>query len=575
MKRYLSIWLPDWPLDRLRRARLQGRKRNPGEGQAKGSKPFILTEAGAKGLIIVAASAEAKRMGITPGLSFTDARARVPNLIAEEHDPEADTRALRVLADWLVRYTPLVALDGGDGLMLEITGCDHLHGGEAQMADRLCSKLIEDGITARIGVASTPGAASALARGAGKAEDPWSILLDGETKSGLASLPIVTLRLAADTVTLLRRFGLTRIGQLYDIDRKALARRFASRDLAEAVCLRLDQALGLRAEPLDPLRPAPDYAARLQCPEPIETAEAIALGLERLSEDLSADLATLGQGARYFCLSAYRADGVVSRAEITAARPIRDLAHIRRLFAERLSRIDPGFGIDLLVLEARRTDAMAASAMALSGDLAASDMDDVAVAALADRITAKLGEGSVSIRIPQESYLPEAAETEVAFEGTWPECPERQPVFQASRPLRLFDPPERVEALAEVPDGPPVRFVWRRVPRRVARADGPERIAPEWWRYAAPPPSAPSPEGTDRKWLVPKMDPRADAGIIAKARARLEQDEESVAVKTLPRARDYYRVEDVDGRRYWLFRDGLYEDGRGNPPDWYVHGVFA
>ncbi|MEO0882530.1 MAG: DNA polymerase Y family protein, partial [Pseudomonadota bacterium] len=288
-----------------------------------------------------------------------------------------------------------------------------------------------------------------------------------------------------------------------------------------------------------------------------------------------AQVRKFGQAARCFCFSAYRADGTVSRAEITAARPIRDPAHIKRLFTERISRIDPGFGIDLLVLEAQRIDTMAVSALALSGDLAASDMDEVAVAALADRITAKLGEGSVTIRVPCESYLPELAEIEQVFEGIWPDPPAREPVYQTLRPLRLFAPPERVEVLAEVPDGPPVRFVWRRVTRRVARADGPERIAPEWWHHAGPTPAAPSPEGTHRKWLVPKMDPRADASLIAQARASLEGEEDSVPVKALPRARDYYRVEDADGRRYWLFRDGLYEDGRGSSPDWYIHGVFA
>ncbi|MEL7129051.1 MAG: DNA polymerase Y family protein [Pseudomonadota bacterium] len=573
MKRYLSIWLPEWPLDRLRRARLKGRKRTIGKELAKSSPPFVLTETGPKGLIVIAASQRAKERGITPGLSFTDARARVPALIAEEHDPEADTRALRQLADWLVRYSPLVALDGADGLMVEITGCAHLHGGEAEMAERLQTKLTEDGMTVHIGIASTPGAASALARGAGKA---WSILPDAETKSGLARLPIVTLRIGSDTATLLRRFGLTRIGQLYDIDRKALARRFASRDLAEAVCLRLDQALGTRIEPLDPLRPAPDYMARLQCPDPISTSEAIEAGLRRLADELCAELASLGQGARRVCLSAFHADGTVSRTEISAARPVRDPKHILRLFRERIARIDPGFGIDLLTLEAHRTGPMAASAMALSGDLAGQDTDEIAIAALADRITAKLGEGSVTLRVLQESYLPERAETERPFEGTWPEPTERAPSYEGPRPLRLFDPPERAEVLAEVPDGPPIRFVWRRVPRRIARADGLDRIAPEWWHHAGSPIVAPSPKGTDRRWLIPKMDPRADANIIAKARARMEEKElNGELVKSLPRARDYYRVEDVDGRQYWLFRDGLYEDGRGRPPEWYVHGVFA
>ncbi|MEO0883773.1 MAG: DNA polymerase Y family protein [Pseudomonadota bacterium] len=309
MKRYLSIWFPDWPLDRLRRARLQGRKRSTGKEQAKSARPFVLTETGAKGLIVIAANVCARHVGITPGLSFTDARARVPALIAEAHDPDADARALRALADWMVRYTPLVALDGADGVMLEITGCAHLHGGEASMANRLHAKLTKDGITARIGVASTPGAASALARGsaAGPGASTWRVLPESETKAGLADLPIATLRLASDIVILLRRFGLTRIGQLYGIDRKALVRRFASRNAVEAVCLRLDQALGVKVEPLDPIRPAPDHIARLPCAEPIETLEAIAFGLEKLSKDLSAELSDLGQAARCFCFSAYRA----------------------------------------------------------------------------------------------------------------------------------------------------------------------------------------------------------------------------------------------------------------------------
>ena len=568
MKRFLSIWLPDWPLDRLRRARLLPSGR---QSCAAPAEPFILTQAGAKGLVVVAANTRAKSLGVSAGLSFTDARARVPGLLAEPHDPTADAEALRWLAEWLVRYTPLVAVDGIDGLMLETTGCDHLHGGEALMAERLHRKLVRDGITNQIGLASTPGAASALARGSGQA---WRVLAEADTRSGLADLPVISLRLSSDAVTLLRRFGLTRIGQLYDIDRKALARRFASKAASDAVCLRLDQALGRRIEPLSPLRPAPAHQSRLPCPEPIATQAAVQEGLRRLSETLCRDLAEEGCGARQFTLHAFRADGTVSQANISVAQPVRDAKHIQRLFAERIDRIDPGFGIDLLLLEARRTGPMAETLSALSGDLAAQEMDIAAVSALADRISAKLGDGAVTIRAPAARHIPEEAETETVFEGGWPEIANTAPPVWGARPLRLFDPPEPAKVLAEVPEGPPAHFVWRRIARKVARADGPERIAPEWWTHAAPPPPAPSPDGTLQSWLAPKLDPRADADLIRQTQARLAKQDAPAVTGQLPRTRDYYRIEDSEGRRYWLYREGLYDDGRGGAPNWYVHGAY-
>ena len=267
--------------------------------------------------------------------------------------------------------------------------------------------------------------------------------------------------------------GLTRIGQLYGIDRKALARRFRSREAADAVLLRLDQALGLRHEPLDPLRLPPLQSARFNCPEPIFTGEAIEFALEKMSGQLCADLARLGQGARGFSLIAFRSDGTVSEVSITLARPARTPKHILRLFKEKIDRIDPGFGIDLLLLEAHRTGAMDISAVALSGDLAASDTDEVALAALADRITAKLTEGAVYVHRPAESHVPERAAKRETFTGQLPDAPARE-VVTGPRPIRIFETPERVKVLAEVPDGPPQRFIWRKVTRHVARADGPE-----------------------------------------------------------------------------------------------------
>ena len=556
------------------------------ETQANARQAFVLVESGTHGLRVVAANDKARREGVRAGIRFTDARARVPDILSEEIDREADARALRELANWLVRISPLVAVDGEDGLMLDTTGCAHLHGGEAGLMQAVSALLSRDGVAAQLGIAGTPGAAGAIARGA-----PGTILREGGESNGLADLSVGLLRISEKAETLLRRFGLTRIGQLYGIDRRALARRFQSRAEADLVVMRLDQALGLRNEPIRPLRAAPDYMARLACPEPLLSGDGIRAGLEEMSETLCADLKALGQGARSFCLSAYRCDGSVKRASIHLSRPSATPKHIRRLFAEEIDFIDPGFGIDLLILEAGRVGALNVSAPVFSGDFAGSDFDEQAVAALADRISARLGDGAVRVCEAFESYIPEHSESWVAFSGkiNMPEAERRS----GPRPVRLFSTPERLKVLAEVPDGPPQRFVWRKIARSVVRADGPERIAPEWWRHVGVPQPAPSPEGTDRKWLSPKLDPRADAGVIAKVRREAENvialpqavsqpsmaqsadAEEGQIMSRLPRARDYYRIEDEAGRRYWVFREGLYEDGRGGPPEWFIHGVFA
>lgn len=529
----------------------------------------MLVEAGAHGLLVAAANAAAEGFGISPRMRFTDAKANCPKLLHDDIDRGADAAALRALGDWMVRIAPLIAIDGTDGLMMETTGCAHLYGGEADMLAEVSRLLDRDHIPHQVAIAGTPGAAYALAR-----EDAGAILGTGDEATGLANLSTSALRISAEAQTLLRRFGLTRIGQLYDIDRKALARRFRSREAADAVLLRLDQALGVRNEPLTPLRAPPLHTARLNCPEPLQTGEAIRIGLEQLAGELCEELKRLGQGARVFVLRAFRSDGTTSHAEITLARPVSTPDHILRLFDERLARIDPGFGIDLLLLEALRAGAMETGAVALSGDLAASDTDAVALAALADRVTAKLGHGAVSALAPQESYLPERAEVRADFDGNFSAATERAAPARP-RPIRMIDPPETIRVLAEVPDGPPQHFVWRRVARRVTRADGPERIGPEWWRYAAPPAIAASPDGTDRKWLSPRLDPRADAQLIEKIRDELEQEDTAEPLRHLPRTRDYYRIEDTEGRRYWVFRKGLYDDGRGGPPEWYVHGLFA
>ena len=530
MKRYLSVWLADWPLDRLRRTRRQARPA-PAAKPAR-LKPFVLYDKSANGLTVVAANAPARAAGIETGLRLADAKATLPYILSEEIDRAADLKELTALAMWLVRFSPLAAFDGEDGLMLETTGCDHLFGSEAAMAAELSRRLAQAGYTHQIAVAGTPGAAHALARGTGLDEHPS--LPSGEERGGLAHLPMAALRLSPETLTLLRRFGLTRIGQLYDIDRQALTRRFRSREAAHAVCLRLDQALGRRAEPFAPLRPAPEYAERLPCPEPLTSPEGVRDGLRQLTEKLCASLSSSGLGAQGFAFRAFHCDGAMASVSVNAARPVHAPEHLLRLFREKLEGIDPGFGIDLLLLEAARTAPMETGSHPLSGDLAGSDFDSVAIAALSDRISARLGEGAVTLTARQARHPPHKAERQMAYMA---QVPDKAPQpLTGPRPVRMLARPEQVSVMAQVPDGPPLQFVWRRRLRRVVRADGPERIAPEWWTHL---PQAAEEPGN------------------------------------LPRTRDYYRIEDNEGRRYWVFREGLYDDGRGALPDWFMQGLFA
>lgn len=463
------------------------------------------------------------------GLTLSDAKARLPGLRAQPIEREADTVALKKLAAWCVRFSPITALWSDHAIMLEITGCAHLFGDERGMAEALSTRLNRYGYAHRIAIAGTPGAAHALAASA-SGQGPW--ICDPEAERDvLAALSVGALRLDEDACRLLRRFGLTRIGQLYGLDRAALARRFQSKTKAGQVVLRLDQALGLRNEPLTPLTPPPDYETRLPCPEPLASTEGVRCGLAQLTEHLCAELTEAGIGARAFAFHAFKAEGGVSTVMVQAARPVRAPEHVLRLFGERIDQIDPGFGLDLLVLEARRVGTMSVGPLALSADLSGKDRDDEALAALADRITARLGDGSVTVRKPLATHDPNRYEVHAAFEGEWPDQGVTSPVA-GPRPLRQFDRAEPVEVLAEVPDGPPLQFLWRKQLRRVTRADGPERISPEWWHFLPG-------EGADQ-----------------------------------PRAKDYYRVEDSEGRRYWIVREGLYGDGRGGAPRWAVAGLF-
>lgn len=472
-------------------------------------------------------------------MRLADARALLAGLVTARADTAADRRGLERLALWCNRFTPCCAVDvgGGDGgLLLDITGCAHLFGGEAALMDEVAARLSGLGIENRLGLADTPGAAWALARfrAAENGRQETRIAAPGGTHGALAGLPVEALRLAGEDAHLLRRLGLVTIGAVEGLPRASLARRFASRERGSAVLARLDRALGRQAEPIVPMVPPPACLERLALPEPLIDREGLDAVLARLMPGLTATLERDGLGARRLALWCYRVDGGVVRRAVATARAIRDGDHLLRLFQETLETVDPGFGIDLAALHAERVEPLAPTQLVLAGDKRRHGDVDL----LVDRLLAKLGDGAVCRLEPVARHRPEKAERAVApgrEPVPWseaPEAPERPQ--RPQRPFRLFDRPEPIDVMAEVPDGPPLLFTWRRVRRRVMRAAGPERIEPEWWAGAG---------GRDETM------------------------------------RDYYRVEDAEGRRYWLYRAGLYGNdggtGNGDSPRWYVHGLYG
>ncbi len=503
MQRVLSLFLPRWPIDRRRLA------------GARPDRPFILVANLAGRRIVTAANAAATNEGIAPGRNLADARALYPDLQLAEADFVGDAAALATLARWCNRFSPFASPCGTDGIALEITGCAHLFGDEAGLAAQAVERLGRQGIECRAAIADSLGAAWAVARFAGAAV---AVVPRGGARQKLADLPVAALRLDGEIAALLTRLGLRRIGDLYAMPRAALAKR-----CGESVALRLDEALGLAPEPLSPLQPAKLRWSRRSFAEPIGTAEDIAAATRELIASLCRRLAEEGVGARQLTLALYRVDGRIEEAAIGTAQPSRDTRHLWRLFEERLPALDPGLGVEDMVLTAALAEKLAPAQLGFHdrGKLGAS-RGAADLAALVDRLVNRLGAQAVARPVLHESHIPERAVRflpafdKAATAGAWhPEKP---------RPVRLLPRPEPVEVMALLPDEPPFQFRWRRLAHRVRRADGPERIEGEWWRERAAP-------------------------------------------------RDYYRVEDEEGRRFWLYRAGLYRPDV--TPRWFLHGLFG
>jgi protein ImuB len=520
-RRFLSLWLPRLATDRARRL-----------GHVDKAAPLVAVAKVDNEQRLVSVDAQAARLGLSVGLSLSDARARFPFLIAVEAEPEEEARLIERLCDWCSRFTPLAALDGPDGLMLDISGISHLFKGEAALIEDCLARLSAQGFTVAAGAAGNPRAAWALARFSRVKVAPEPLSEKAFAKL-FYDLPLAALGLDEKTVADMARAGLRRIGDIALRPRAPITARFGAVPMA-----RLDALKGLERSSIAPRFPPPDFCAERQFASPIQTIEAIEAQLRKLADDLVVLLERQAKGARRIELKLYRVDGAVRRILIGASRPLNEARAIVRLIAERLASpdedaIDAGYGVDLMRLACLKAEPLAPSEAELERAHEAERAH--ALAELLDRLSARLGARAVTRRELIEAHLPEQAEA--AMPATLGQARTRgvlenqERPYDGSngapaRPLRLFARPEPIEALAEVPDGPPLRFRWRRVLHNVAAIEGPERIAAPWWRHAGAP------------------------------------------------TRDYFRAQDTEGRRFWLYREGLW--GREtSQAKWFVHGLFG
>jgi protein ImuB len=591
--RILSLYLPRFSTDRLIRLRqreetFQRQASAAPREKSSGKAPLAVVSKIKNAMRVVAVDENAERRGIRLGVSLADARGAVPDLCVEEADEAADRALLEKLADWCDRYTPLVALDPPQGLFLDISGCAHLFArsaddGEEKLLTDCIRRLATQGFEVHGAIASSAGAAWALAH-----YGETRCIPAGDEVEALADLPVAALRIGPEQNALLDRLGLKRVGQLIGKPRAPFAARFGIE-----LVTRLDQALGHLDEVLSPRKPAPSLSAERRFSEPVVDYDSLLQTVASLAKNLVPTLERNGLGARLLEAAFFRIDGEVVRVEVGTAAPLRAPDAMSLLFSERLSALesewDAGFGFDMVRLAVLRSEALSATQI----DLAGEEGTTADLTHLYDRLGARLGPARITRYLPVDTHIPERAVVaspvaqSAALESSdfepkqtvtsplrggrnltgearqisgggsahdhYPhpkfasasrsanfDLPARgrlganlelqEPEIEAppERPLRLFARPEQVEVIAEVPEGPPLRFRWRRVTHHVARAEGPERIAPEWWR-------------------------------------EMDRDRST---------RDYFRVEDAEGRRYWLFREGLY--GREtSSPVWYMHGLFA
>jgi protein ImuB len=483
---------------------------------------------------------QAQSAGLRAGMTLADARAMLPALEIAEADANAEAELLAAIADWCRRFTPLAALDAPDGVLLDVSGAAHLFGGERALLAEIVAALAAQGFAARAALAPNPALAWALARFADVHFVPPDMPERGLQKL-VADLPIAALRIEIETITALAQAGLRRISDLLMRPRAPIAARFGT-----SVVARLDAILGVRGDPLSPRFETPAYLVERRFAEDIARREDIESTIAGLAHELCALLERHDEGAREIDVSLFRVDGVVKHLSAGTSRPLRDPKLIARLFRERIEAageegLDTGYGFDVVRLAAIKVEraSMPQSALAIGMEGDAKD-HSADLADLIDRLGARLGLRRV-LRFEQpETHIPEFAVAAISAGRTRGRShPQKKadvelPFVAAAnanllptRPLKLLEPPEPIEAIAAVPDSPPAKFRWRRIWHDISAIEGPERIAPEWWK------------------------------------------DEAAAL-----TRDYFRAEDSCGQRFWLFREGLYTV-ETIEPRWFLHGLFG
>ncbi len=442
-------------------------------------------------------------------MAVADARAIYPTLQILDDKPELDNNLLKGLAEWCIRYSPFVAVDPPDGLIIDVTGCAHLWGSERSYLNDIILRLKTLGYNVRAAMADTIGTAWAIAH----YRKESAVVECNLQAEALLSLPPEALRIEPETAERLHILGLNQIGKFINMQRPALRRRFGAVFLQ-----RLDQAIGNEEETVHPVHPIVPYQERLPSLEPIVTATGIEIALQRLLETLCGRLQQEQKGLRKAVFKCFRTDGKIEQIEIGTIHPSYNCNHLFRLFELKISGIEPALGIDLFILEAQKVEAVSPVQEKLWQQT--DGLYNIHLSKLLDRFTGKFGMNQIHRFMPDEHYWPErsvkqALSIDEKLTTDWR--------VDRPRPLQLLSRPERIEVTAPVPDYPPMNFRYKGTLHKIIKADGPERIEQEWW---------------------------------------LQQGQH----------RDYYYVEDEEGKRYWLFRSGHYGD---RSYQWFIHGFFA
>lgn len=500
MSRFLSIWLPYLITDRAIQLRPELK-----------DAVFVLALPERGRMLVKAASPAAVSKGIRTGMVVADARAVMPGLKVYNYKENVEERLLCELAEWAIRFTPVAAIDLPDGLLLDISGCAHLWGGEAPYLNDILKRLSEKGFVAKAAIADTVGVAWAVAR----FEKRESIIASGNLKKALSNVAPAGLRLEQTMLDRMHKLGFYTIGSFIDMPRTVLRRRFGQFTLK-----RISQALGEVPEPLLSVQPSTVFQARLPCLEPLRTRTAIDIALKTVLEQLSLQLLKEVKGLRKAEFKSYRLDGIVQQIEIGTNRPVRNVAHLLKLFEQKIGTIKPGLGIELFTLDAPVVEDLSSQQESLWTAIG-SGKENTELSNLLDRIAGKIGAQHIHRYLPAEHYWPERS---YKMADSVFEIPDTDWSVKRARPILLLKQPEKIEVSVPIPDYPPMLFIYKGKIHKIKKADGPERISREWWR--------------DKKTQI----------------------------------RDYYRVEDESGARYWVFRSGIYQDGK---PEWFLHGYFA